>query len=55
MQETNDRFLRWKAGVDKAAAAPENKEIMAAILKENPKFDGTDAAAALEASASGRR
>ena len=39
MQETNDRFLRWKAGVDKAAAAPENKEIMATILKENPKFD----------------
>ena len=39
MEATNDRFMRWKAGVDKAAAAPENKKIMATILKENPKFD----------------
>lgn len=39
MKKINDRFMRWKAGVDKAAAAPENKKIMAAILKENPKFD----------------
>jgi hypothetical protein len=39
MEETYDRFMRWKAGVDKAAAAPENKKIMATILKENPKFD----------------
>ena len=39
MRQTNDRFLRWKAGVDKAAAAPENRKIVARILKENPKFD----------------
>lgn len=39
MEETYDRFMRWKAGVDLAAAAPENKKIMATILKENPKFD----------------
>ncbi len=39
MEETQDRFMRWKEGVDKAAAAPENKDIMATILKENPKFD----------------
>lgn len=39
MEETNDRFMRWKAGVDKAAAAPENRKIVAKILKENPKFD----------------
>ena len=39
MEATNDRFMRWKAGVDKAAAAPKNKQIMATILKENPKFD----------------
>jgi hypothetical protein len=26
MAETYDRFIRWKAGVDKAAAAPENRE-----------------------------
>jgi hypothetical protein len=39
MEATNDRFMRWKAGVDKAAAAPENEKIMAEILKENPKFD----------------
>jgi hypothetical protein len=28
MEETYKRFMLWKAGVDKAAAAPENKEIM---------------------------
>lgn len=39
LQETNERFMRWKAGVDKAAAAPENREIVAEILKANPKFD----------------
>ncbi len=39
MKEARDRFMRWKAGVDKAAAAPENREIMAEILRENPKFD----------------
>ncbi|QDV85891.1 DUF1592 domain-containing protein [Planctomycetes bacterium TBK1r] len=39
MEETNDRFMRWKAGVDRAAAAPENRKIVASILKENPKLD----------------
>ena len=39
LEEAYDRFMRWKAGVDKAAAAPENREIMARILKENPNFD----------------
>jgi hypothetical protein len=39
MEETNDRFMRWKAGVDQAAAASENRKIVARILKENPKFD----------------
>ncbi|MDA7667580.1 DUF1592 domain-containing protein [bacterium] len=39
MEEAYDRFMRWKAGVDKAAAAPENRRIMANILRENPKFD----------------
>ncbi len=39
MKETNDRFMRWKAGVDKAADAPKNREILAKILEENPKFD----------------
>ena len=39
LEEANDRFMRWKAGVDQAAAAPENKKIMAEILQENPKFD----------------
>jgi hypothetical protein len=39
LEETYDRFKHWKAGVDKAVAAPENREIMARILKENPTID----------------
>ncbi len=39
LEETYERFMRWKAGVDKAAAAPENKAIVAGILKQNPKLD----------------
>ena len=39
LEEARDRFMTWKAGVDMAAAAPENREIMAEILRENPKFD----------------
>ena len=39
MKEARDRFMRWKAQVDKAASAPENREIVAEILRENPKFD----------------
>lgn len=41
MEETNARFMRWKAKVDLAAEAPENQEIVADILKENPNFDLT--------------
>ena len=39
LEATHDRFMHWKAGVDEAAAAPENRKIMAEILEENPKFD----------------
>ena len=39
LEKAYERFMRWKAGVDKAAAAPENKEIVAKILEENPKLD----------------
>lgn len=39
LEETNERFMAWKSGVDKAAEAPENKEIVAAILQENPNLD----------------
>ena len=38
LEETNERFMAWKSGVDKAAEAPENKEIVAAILQENPNL-----------------
>ncbi|MDA9777918.1 DUF1592 domain-containing protein [Rubripirellula sp.] len=41
LKETHDRFLRWKAKVDTAASAPENQEIMDAILRENPRLDLT--------------
>ena len=39
LEETYDRFMHWKTGVDEAAAAPENQEIVARILKENPNID----------------
>ena len=39
LEENRDRFMRWKAGVDKAVEAPENKPIMARILEENPEYD----------------
>lgn len=42
LEASYERFMRWKAGVDKAAAAPENQAIMAKILKENPKLDLTN-------------
>ena len=29
--------MAWRAGVDRAAAAPENKEVMAELLEKNPK------------------
>ena len=38
-EETYKRFLLWKAEVDEAITAPENREIMARILKENPGYD----------------
>ena len=39
LEDVLDRFMHWKAGVDKAAAAPENREIMAKLLKDNPNID----------------
>ncbi len=39
LEETYDRFMRWRTGVDKAAAAPENREIIARLQQENPTID----------------
>ena len=39
LEDNHQRFLAWKAEVDKAIAAPENREIMTRLLKENPDFD----------------
>lgn len=39
MEDAYKRFMRWKAGVDKAAATAENREIVAGIFKDNPKLD----------------
>ncbi len=39
MKEDYDRFLRWKAEVDKAAAAPENREIMARLRDQYSDLD----------------
>jgi len=39
LEDIHQRFLAWKAEVDKAIAAPENREIMTRLLKENPDFD----------------
>ena len=39
LEETHDRFLRWKGEVDAATSAPENKEILDTILRENPRLD----------------
>ena len=36
LDDQYERFLAWRAGVDKAAAAPENKEIMAELLSKSP-------------------
>jgi hypothetical protein len=38
-EEVRERFFLWKAGVDKAVEAPENREIVARILKKNPTLD----------------
>ena len=34
-----EKWLPWKQGVDKAARAPENQEIVAALRKEHPDYD----------------
>ena len=36
-EDTHERFLRWKAGVDEAAAAPENEAVMAEIRVKDPR------------------
>ena len=46
LEDTRVRFLAWKAGVDKAIAAPENREIVAKIFNEDPRLDPKDFAAA---------
>lgn len=38
LEDIQERFLAWKAGVDKAIAAFENREVVARILKENKKI-----------------
>ena len=42
MEETYKRYLGWKAGVDKAALAPENREVLAEIRKKFKVTDLTD-------------
>ena len=37
LDDQRARYLAWKAGVDRAAAAPENKAVMAELLRKNPK------------------
>ncbi len=39
LEAGKDKFLLWKAEVDKVIDAPENREIMARLLKENPDYD----------------
>ena len=39
MEETNKRYLLWKAEVDKAALDPENKKIMDELRKKFPGLD----------------
>ena len=36
---THERFVRWQAGVDKAAAAPENQAILAELRKKDPRLN----------------
>lgn len=42
MEETYKRYLLWKAEVDKAAALPENKEVLAQLLEKYKLDDLTD-------------
>lgn len=37
----NERWLPWKEGVDKAAKAPVNQEIVAALRKKHPDYDSS--------------
>jgi len=42
MEETYERYLGWKAGVDKAALAPENREVLEKIREKFKLTDLTD-------------
>ena len=42
MEETYQRYLGWKAGVDKAALAPENQKALEQICKKHKLTDLTD-------------
>ena len=42
MEETYQRYLGWKAGVDKAALAPENQKALEQIRKKHKLTDLTD-------------
>ena len=37
-EETNERFLAWKEGVDRAAELPENKAVMDALRRKSPRL-----------------
>ena len=37
LDDQRARYMAWRVGVDRAAAAPENKEVMAELLKKHPK------------------
>ena len=37
LDDQRARYMAWRAGVDRAAAAPENKAVMAELLKKDPK------------------
>ena len=37
LDDQRERYMAWRAGVDRAAAAPENKAVMAELLKKDPK------------------
>ena len=40
LEETyQKKWLPWKEGVDKAAKAPENQQIVAELLKKHPNYD----------------
>ncbi|MEO2012832.1 MAG: DUF1592 domain-containing protein [Fuerstiella sp.] len=39
LEETYERYLLWKAGVDKAAVAPENREVMDKLREKYPTLE----------------